>query len=148
MNNPFEIIDPPELIEVVPLRIEDCSGSRTYRRFSHFRWRGEDFWILGTMVWRNSLQSGRVRLRLPRGRKLFSTSIGVRPDACPPQFAIQRPREWHCEKAAAFVFEGFSEGLLVNIDFVREEDRRWSEFHEKFKGAEPRIAKPPKGSLV
>ena len=147
MNKPLEIIDAPALVEVVSFVIEDCSGQRSYRRFAHFKWSGGDFWVLGTMVWRNTLQDGRVRLRLPRGRKIFPAGITVHPDGA-PRFTIHRPRCRHCEDAPAFVFEGFSDQLLVNIDFVKDEHRRWSEWQDKFRGAGPRIEKPPSGHWV
>ena len=147
MNDSFEIIDAPALLEVVSLVIEDCGGQRNYRRFAHFKWRDSDFWLLGTMVWRNTLQVGRVNLRLPRGRKIIPARITVHPDGA-LRFTIHRPRCRHCESARAFVFEGFSEQLLVNVDFVIDEHRRWSELRDKYRGAEPRIEKPPKGSFV
>lgn len=147
MIKQLEIIDAPNLVEVASFLIEDCRGNYGYRRVSHFEWQGADFWVLGTMVWRNTLQSGRVRLRLPKGRKLLSSALTAHSDG-PPRFTIHRPRHRHCESAPAFVFEGFCDRLVVNIDFVKEEHRRWDEFHKKFWGVVPEIEKPPSGTVV
>lgn len=147
MYKPPEILDGPVLIEVRAFGIEDCKGFRNYRRFAHFRWREADIWLIGTMVWRNSLQVGRVWLRLPRGRKLLSASLGVRPDF-QQSFHVGRPRDRYVEKCDTFVFEGFDDRLVVNIDFVREEDRRLEERFKMFGGAEPSIQRPASGKIV
>lgn len=149
MVTQFELIDPPELIEIKHYQIEDEQGRHLHFPFVHFRWSNRHFWLLGRMVWRNTMALGEVYLRLPRGKKLFEATMVAHPHQENITFTVNRPRDRSSARSEAFVFMGFSLKYVVNIDFVREEDQRISTvpnatLHNKKK----KFPRPPAGHIV
>lgn len=148
MATQFELIDPPELIEVKYHQIEDGQYNCSYP-FVHFRWHRSDFWLLGKMVWRNIMSAGDVYLRLPKGRNIFVAGITVHPDQGDMTFTVGQPRHRIARKNEAFSFQGFAPRTVIDIDFVREEEKRLIAvqmlgcFHKNSKA--PR---PPAGHIV
>ncbi len=120
----FELIDPPELIEVKYHQIEDGLGRKFNSPFVHFLWHGSDFWLLGKLVWRNAMTAGEVYLRLPKGRNIFVAGITVHPDQGDMTFTVGKPRYRITRKNEAFSFLGFTPRTVVDVDFVREEEKR------------------------
>ena len=149
MATPFELIDPPDLIEVKYHQIEDGRGRHFNYPFVHFRWHGSDFWLLGKMVWRNTMTAGDVYLRLPKGTNIWVAGITVHPHQENINFTVGKPRHRVSSKNGAFTFLGFAPRTVVNIDFVREEEKRLTALplfeHLNWNSKAPR---PPAGQIV
>jgi len=144
----FELIDPPELIEVKYHQIEDGQYNCSYP-FAHFVWHSQDFWLLGKMVWRNIMSAGDVYLRLPKGRNIFVAGITVHPHQEKITFTVGTPRHRVTCKNGAFTFPGFAPKSVVNIDFVREEEKRLIavQMLECF-NRDSKASRPPAGHIV
>lgn len=149
MATPFELIDPPELIEVKYHQIEDGRGRNFLYPFVHFLWHGRDFWLLGKLVWRNAMAAGDVYLRLPKGRNLFVAGITVHPDQGDMTFTVGKPRYRITRQNEAFSFLGFAPKTVVDIDFVRQEEERLTAAPlVEYLKRNSRAPRPPAGHIV
>jgi hypothetical protein len=144
----FELIDPPELIEMKCHQIDDGRWNLSYP-FAHFLWHSNDFWLIGKMVWRNTMAVGDVHLRRPRGKNVSVARITVHPHEGDLTFTVSKPRYPINSESKAFTFVGFAPRTVVNIDFVRDEDKRLSTVpfadYNKWNSKAPR---PPAGHVV
>lgn len=149
MATQFELIDPPEVVEVKNHKIEDEQGVNLSYPFVHFRWHGSDFWLLGKMVWRNTMTVGDVYLRLPKGRNIFVAGITVHPHQENINFTVGKPRHRITSKNEAFTFMGFSPRTVVNIDFVRQEEERLIALPlDEYLKRNSKAPRPPAGHIV
>lgn len=125
MATEFDLIDPPELVDIEHHPIEDFQGRSLSHPFAHFRWHDADYWLLGQIRWHNMMSVGKVFLRLPLGKKAYPASLTVHPRTEPPTLTIGFPRtRFGTLKRPAFVFVGFEKQKVVNIHFIREEHCR------------------------
>jgi tetrahydromethanopterin S-methyltransferase subunit B len=122
----IEVIDPPQLIGVENRKIKYSDGYIVSRPFCHFRWHGDDYWLMGRTIWKNTTDAGKVLLRRPNGKKTYRTAIRVSQNEGTPKFNIIRPSFQLSSKDTALVFLGFHLHLVVDMNFVREEDERLS----------------------
>ena len=151
MATEFSLIDAPDLLEIEHRKIEDFQGVTVSHSFVHFRWHGSDIWLLGQMRWHNIMSIGYVSLRLPRGKKTYRAAILVHPREKPLGFSVSLPRgSQGALKGREFVFCGFKPEKVVNMDFVREEDRRLSAlpYSVPWERYKKNLARPPSGKIV
>lgn len=149
MATPFELIDPPELIEVKYHQIQDGLGRNLSYPFVHFLWHGSDFWLLGKLVWRNTMTAGDVYLRLPKGRNIFVAGMTVHPDQGDMTFTVGKPRHRLSYKNGAFSFLGFAPRMAVDIDFIREEEKRLTTVPlVEYLNRNSKAPRPPAGHVV
>jgi hypothetical protein len=149
MAQAFEIIDPPELVGIEYQTIEYINGDRMSRPFAHFRWHDADHWILGYIYGQNGIRAGGAIIRLPRGQKKHKAALVVQPDNSPPTFTVHSPRVKFRTKGSTFVFIGFDQRLVVDMDFVREENARISAIpFSAYRNRNEKIAQPPHGHVV
>lgn len=122
-------------------------------RLLRFEWHERDCWVIGNSVWRNVIGLPRVLIRPIHGRKVYGAVSVLRNwDSPKPLMQIfpidpARPRV-----KGGWIFLGFSEHAIVNIDavqaesaFLKElEDRRWDICFPP----DCKLPRPPSGLLV
>lgn len=145
----YVVADPPEWAAFEFQTIEDGSINGSLTRFSKFVWHGEDYWLMGRMVWRNRLASGFGLVRASGGRRVYRTPILVHPEYRPVEFKLFRPESARRVQTRYFRFLGFEPSLSVDMEFVRAEHRRLVNLPHMFdREDEPPIIRPPFGHIV
>jgi hypothetical protein len=142
----FDLLDAPTLAQIDYYYIEDAHNwVDLCWSFAHFRWHDQDYWLLGQMRGHGMMAAGSVLLRLPRRRKIYEAGLVVHPHVKPVTFSV-RPFRSEAWKHRQFVFAGFHPQRVVNIDFVRAEDRRIRAMPSG--AARERLSRPPPGHVV
>ena len=150
MHNEYTLIDPPQFIDFEVRHIEQLESPNGFLvRLAHFRWHKKDYWILGRMVWHNRLTCGSVWVRAKKGRKIYKTTLTMMPQYSPPEFVISKPSNKSLLNSKEFVFKGFDEQKIVDIEFIRREDRRLSDQEYICRKSESeKLPRPPSGLII
>lgn len=145
----FVVTDPPALIGLEVHTVETDAINGGAFRFCRFLWRRAEYWVLGRTVWRNRMACGFALLRSPRGRQAHRAPLQVMPDYRPPEYRLSRPLSAKRIKSIEFEFLGFDPGSLVDMSFVRAEDRRLADLPYRLNPEDIMpIIRPPKGHIV
>lgn len=148
MTSSVEFIDIPAVEELETRTIETFEGNKANHTFIRFHWHEKDYWLIGKPVWKNVCLAGHVQLRLPRGKRIFSASLTVRHWANPLRFSIGHPTG-RKPNQNAFVFVGFCPDRIVDIDFVREEEKRLTKTPDDYVTfLQKSIPAPRKGKII
>ena len=150
MQNEYIVLDPPQFIDFEIRKIEQLeSPNGLLVRLAHFQWQGKDYWIIGKMVWHNRMACGFAWVRAARGRKLYKTNLMMMPQYSPPEFVISKPANKSLSKTKEFVFEGFDTEKVVDIEFIRHEDRRLNDQEYICRKSESeKLPRPPSGLII
>jgi hypothetical protein len=148
MTSSIEFIDIPTVEELETHIIETFKGNKERHTFIRFLWHEKDYWLIGKPVWKNVCPAGHVQLRLPRGKRFFKVRLTVRHWANPLRFSIGHPAG-RKPSQNAFVFVGFCPDRIVDINFVREEEKRLKKTPDDYASfLQKSISAPRKGKII
>ena len=139
------IRDLPTIVDISYQKVETMDGALA-RHFVCFEWKAREFWIHGIPVWHNRMNLPPCLLHCGDEVRPYKASISVAHWHKPYKFWIYQPQARGAARGP-WSFAGFSAGLHVNMDFVRDEAERLLA-EEEFDLDDERITRPVKGKIV
>jgi hypothetical protein len=115
-------------------------------RFAQFEWEGREYWFMPRATWYNRLDCGKVHVRLKGGRKLYSTSLLIRPGS--DRHEIPTPHFPRFPTGRTLIIVDLPQEC-VEPSFLRFENKRlWGRPPTHSRIDVTRIVRPPSGYFV